>query len=222
MIGGQAVAYWASRYRIAPAGDPITSKDIDFWGSREDLKTLARRLKRPPIFPEVYEMTVWSGAVEVSIAGQTTLVEMLHTVPGLDTNEPEQAAVKEQIEDTAVYILSPVSLVLSKLHALRNFDQQQREDKPHLLISIQASGHYISELLSRKHIRLALQECERLIRTHFLKSTQRLAQEHRFDLLKAIPVSGMEHESHNPAQDLKDQERLRNFLLKRWPTIGNR
>ena len=27
MIGGQAVAYWANRYRIAPANDPITSPD---------------------------------------------------------------------------------------------------------------------------------------------------------------------------------------------------
>ena len=102
MIGGQAVAYWANRYRIAPANDPITSKDIDFWGSREDLTSLARRLNRPPIFPEAYEMTVWVGAVEISVAGETTLVEMLHTVPGLDTNEPEQAAVKEQIEGAAL------------------------------------------------------------------------------------------------------------------------
>jgi len=219
MIGGQAVAYWANRYRIVPENEPITSKDIDFWGSREDLTTLAKRLQRPPIFPESYEMTVWAGAVEILVAGKTTLVEMLHTVPGLDTNEPKQAAVKEHIEGAALYILSPVSLVLAKLHALRNFDQQQRKDKLHLLASIECAAHFISELLARKHVRLALQECERIIRSRSAKAIQRLQQEQGFDLLSAIPVAAMEAETENPAQETANRERLRNFLKKRWPSI---
>src|SRR5688572_25886759 len=134
MIGGQAVVYWAKRYGISAANGPLTSKDIDFWGSRDDVKTLAKRLARPAIFPHAYEMTVWAGAIEISIKGQTTLIEMLHTVPGLDTNEHGQAAVKEELEGGELYILSPVSLVLAKLHALRHFDQERRADKLHLIV----------------------------------------------------------------------------------------
>jgi hypothetical protein len=220
MIGGQAVAYWANRYATTPATDPITSKDIDFWGSRDDVKTLAKRLQRPAIYPNAYEMTVWAGAIEISIKGRTTLVEMLHTVPGLDANQPEQAALTREIQGTELYILSPVSLVLAKLHALRHFDQEQREDKRHLLISIVCSAHYISELLSGKHIRLALQECERVIRVHLLKSTRRLQSEHGFNLLDAIPVAAMKAEMDHSQQNTNDHRRLRNFFEKRWPEVS--
>src|SRR5687767_9602913 len=168
MSGGQAVVYWANRYGATPANDPITSKDIDFWGSRDDVKRLAQRLKRPAIFPHAYEMTVWAGAIEISIKGQTTLVWMLHTVPGLDVNQPDQAALTREIEGTELYILSPVSLVLAKLHALRHFDQEHREDRRHLLTSIACTAKYVSEMLSHQHIRLALHECERVIRVHLL------------------------------------------------------
>lgn len=106
MIGGQAVAHWANRFGTTPTNHPITSKDIDFWGSRADVETLAKRLKRPAIFPHAYEMTVWAGAIEISIKGQTTLVEMLHTVPGLDANQPDQAAITQEIHGTELYVLS--------------------------------------------------------------------------------------------------------------------
>jgi len=222
MIGGQAVAYWANRYSIAPANNPITSRDIDFWGSRDDVKTLAKRLNQQAVFPQAYEMTVWAGAIEIIIQGQTTLVEMLHTVPGLDVNEPDQAAVKRAIQGTELYILSPVSLVLAKLHALRNFDQEQREDKFHLMVSIACSAHYISELLSRKHIRLALRECERVIRARSLKATRRLESQHAFNLLDAIPIAAMKAEADHSQQDTSDHGRLRSFLEKRWPEVLKR
>lgn len=222
MIGGQAVAYWANRYSIAPANNPITSRDIDFWGSREDVKTLAKHLNQQPIFPQAYEMTVWAGAIELSIQGQTTLVEMLHTVPGLDVNEPDQAAVKGEIQDAELYILSPVSLVLAKLHALGNFDQEQRADKLHLVVTIQCSARYISELLSREQVRVALHESERVIRAHFLKPTRRLEREHNFNLLDAIPIAAMKAEVDHSQQDTGDRERLRSFLEKRWPEVSKR
>jgi hypothetical protein len=222
MIGGQAVAYWARRYGITPDGDPITSKDIDFWGSRDDVKTLAKRLERLAIFPHAHEMTVWAGAVEISIKGQATLIEMLHTVPGLDTNERDQAAVKEELESSELYIFSPVSLVLAKLHALGNFDQEQRADKLHLMVIIECSARYISELLSREQTRPALHECERVIRAHLLKPTRRLEREHGFNLLDAIPVAAIQTKADTLPQDAVDHRRLRNFLQKRWPEVSKR
>ena len=41
LIGGQAVAWWAERYGIKAVvkgkDQEVTSRDIDFWGTREDL-----------------------------------------------------------------------------------------------------------------------------------------------------------------------------------------
>src|SRR5687767_11170378 len=220
MIGGQAVAYWARRYGITPGGDPITSKAIDFWGSRDDVKIVAKHLKRLAIFPHAYEMTVWAGAIEISIKGQTTLIEMLHTVPGLDTNEHDQAAVKDELEGGELYILTPISLVLAKLHALRHFDQGHRADKLHLIVSIECSARYLSELLSHEQVRPALHECERVIRAHLLKPSRRLEREYGFTLLDAIPIAAMKAKVDESKGDSRDTGRLRNFLEKRWPEVS--
>src|SRR5258707_9679368 len=59
IVGGQAVVWWAERYRITAAShQPLTSEDIDFWGGRADLKQLASKLGIKPIFPHAYEMSV--------------------------------------------------------------------------------------------------------------------------------------------------------------------
>jgi hypothetical protein len=46
VVGGQAVAWWATKYGINPDSksrvEPITSVDIDFWGGRDDLHELAK------------------------------------------------------------------------------------------------------------------------------------------------------------------------------------
>ena len=43
LIGGQAVAWWAGRYGIKTVVEghdqEVTSKDIDFWGTRQDPST---------------------------------------------------------------------------------------------------------------------------------------------------------------------------------------
>ncbi len=84
LIGGQAVALWAERYGLrGDNGEAVTSADIDFWGSRGDLIRMAKALQRKAVFPHEYEMTVWVGAIPLRIHGRNTLVEFLHTVPGL-------------------------------------------------------------------------------------------------------------------------------------------
>ena len=50
LVGGQAVAWWAERHDIKPLVEgkrlPVSSQDVDFWGSREDLKRLSARSGR--------------------------------------------------------------------------------------------------------------------------------------------------------------------------------
>jgi hypothetical protein len=65
LVGGQAVAWWQQQY--CPSERPITSCDIDFWGYREDLTTLARALGRRAVFPHQYEMTVWVGGIPLEL-----------------------------------------------------------------------------------------------------------------------------------------------------------
>jgi hypothetical protein len=225
LIGGQAVAWWAARYGLGEGkGAVITSADIDFWGDRRDLIALARALERRAVFPHEYEMTVWVGAIPLTIHGKKTLVEFLHTVPGLDTNDPVKAAVKQQYRAKSlkrtIPVLSPVSLVMAKLHALRHFKQDAREDEFHLKISLQSSRGFLMELLEQREIRHLLWNCERLIAASQMKPYRGLEKHYHFEIKSAIPIKEIRSEAHGSRHRNEDRKRLENFAGKRWEQLG--
>ena len=221
------MAWWAARYRLTgKGGEPITSSDIDFWGGREDLAQLARALRRKPIYPNEYEMTVWAGAVELNIKGEKTLAEFLHSIPGLDTPYPEKASVTQTYRAKAVekkfQALSPVSLVLTKLHALRRFGQKDRNDELHLKVCLKSSRLFIAELLAGQDARPALRECERLIAADQSKPYRKLEKEGQFNLLDAVPIAEIQRAADRPDQPPDNRQRLRNFINLRWEQVRER
>jgi hypothetical protein len=225
VVGGQAVAWWAAQYGVSTAGKDqtttLTSADIDFWGGRDDLEELARRLGFEVTFPHEYEMTVWVGGIPLSIQGERTLAEFLHTIPGLDTNDPDRASVEQEFTVPAgsrtLQFLSPVSLVLAKLHALRHFDQKERQDELHLRVCLNACQGFIAQLLRQQAIRAALWNCERLIEAHQRKPNTRLAARYDFNILAAVPVERIREASSDPALDPVARKRLVSFCNLRWP-----
>jgi hypothetical protein len=225
IIGGQAVVWWAAKYGLDVVSknqlEPLTSADIDLWGGRDDLIELAKRLSCKAVFPHQYEMTVWVGAIPLSIKGEKTLVEFLHTVPGLDTNDPDRASVEQDYAVPSgrriLQFLSPVSLVLVKLHALRHFDQNDRQDELHLRVSLETSKAFIEQLLRQQAIRELLWNCERLIQAHHLKPYLKLAAQHGFNILGAVPIESIKAASLDSSLDQALRERLANFCGFRWP-----
>ena len=168
-------------------------------------------------------MTVWVGAIPLTINGEKTLVEFLHTVPGLDTHDPNRASVEQnyatQSGSRMLQFLSPVSLALAKLHALRHFPQEDRQDGLHLRLCLRASHAFIAQLIAQKAVRDALWNCERLVETHYLKPNIKLARQHQFSLLDAIPIEKIAEASGDSSFDESDRKRLANFckiLCRRW------
>ena len=218
------MAWWARKYGITGKGnDLITSRDIDFWGGREDLERMARGMRCKPIFPNEYEMTVWAGAIQLRINGEETLAEFLHSIPGLDTPYPEKASVEQTYREPSVEkvirVLTPVSLVLTKLHALRRFDQKERNDALHLKVSLNASRKFIAELLGEQEARLALRECERLIAAHQSKPYRKLEKQGQFNLLDSIPIAEIKQAADSRVQSPDNRKRLRNFVSLRWDLV---
>jgi hypothetical protein len=229
IAGGQAVSWWSIRYSLA-AGDgpsgkgPVTSSDIDLWGGREDVLALARKLGRKAILPGPYDMTVWSGAVPLEIQGHRSVADFLHTIPGLDTVDDDKASLRQELaagqERIAIKILSPVSMVFVKLHALRHFDQSGRNDLVHLRVCLKAANSFIAELLADNETRSVLSNCERLISLHGFKPTSRLESVHGFRVLSGIPIEAIRDSADNKARPLRDRERLAGFYAKRWPQVA--
>ncbi len=225
VVGGQAVAWWASKYGITGEGDkPITSGDIDFWGGREDLDALARALHRRPILPDKREMTFWVGAVEIRINGEQTLAEFLHVVPGLDIPYPEKASIRQEFSiagvNKTIPVLTPISLALTKLYALWRFNQENRFDALHLEVCLKCSRAFLSELLGQQEVRLVLRDCERLITAHeSSKAFRRLETEYQFSILSGIPVEAMKQASVDRDQSAENRARLSKFLELRWKRV---
>jgi hypothetical protein len=225
LVGGQAVAWWAERYEIKPVVEgkkiPVTSQDIDFWGSREDLKRLAAKMKRRSIFPHEHEMTLWVGAIPLVIQGKQTLAEFLHAIPGLDTNNPDHACVEQMLEGSGkrIQVLSPVSLVFAKLHALRHFDQKNRQDKLHLKVCIEACWHFVSELVRSREVRMALANIKRLVSCHQMSTTRKLEHRCRFNILKGVPIDLLQAAAQSGEQTPENRARLSKFCSDYWPWV---
>lgn len=221
LVGGQAVAWWQQQY--CPSDNPITSCDIDFWGYREDLERVAKALGQKPVYPHKYEMTVWVGGIPLLLKGEKTLVEFIHTVPGIDVITPEKASVLQtfSMDETRkpLLVLSPVSLVLAKLHALRAFVQEQRQDLLHLQTSLLTAHHFIVQLLRDTQIKQVLWNIERLVTVSQIKPYRRLEKEHGFKILSAVPLREIGEVVRNEFLPGDDLNRLHKFLTVRWPQV---
>ena len=224
LVGGQAVAWWAQEY--CPSDKPITSCDIDFWGFADDLNGLARALGQKPILPHKYEMTIWVGGIPLNLKGEKTLVEFVNTVPGLDAFNPEKVSVRQWFSTGAqpkkLLVLSPVSLVLAKLYALRAFDQTDRQDEMHLKVSLVTANRFIDQLLREAKIKQVLWNVERLIAGSQNKPYQRLEARHGFKILSAIPIQQIREAAGGDNLPEEDRNRLRNFQKLRWPQVAGR
>lgn len=222
LIGGQAVVWWAERYgikmEVRGQKQEITSRDIDFWGSSADLIATAKALNAVPAFPDRRELTALAGAIGLSVAGKRTALEMVRAVPGIDSDDPFAVAMEESLDDRKLLVLSPVSLVLAKLHALRHFDQTDRQDLFHLQVSLRTSDLFIAESLPND-LRFALWNCNRLINAHGRKPNQRLETEHAFQILSGIPIGSIRTAAHDPAQPAEARKKLQNFLTIQWPRV---
>jgi len=211
LIGGQAVAWWDERY-LEP-DFPIVSRDIDFWTEREELEAFLKRTELKARYPHRYEMTVLLAVADIAVGGQSSRIEFLHTVPGLDTTNRETVTMEQTLDDARIQILDPISLALTKLHALRNFDQTDRLDALHLKVCIASAHEFLKECLPSDPD-LTLWHVERLAKAALQKRNQRVASEYELNLLDGIPIEQIE----TTATDTQNEKLLR-FLDIRWPQI---
>jgi hypothetical protein len=224
VIGGQAVAWWADRY-LADSVEAVTgskyagSVDIDFWADRDEMEGLARKLHVQPRYPHKYEMTALSGICStLSSKGVTLIIEFLHTVPGLDIPDPANASIQQANRQTKIRVLDPISLLHAKLHALRNFNQEERQDALHLKICHAAIPIFIEEVLARDTSK-ALFYIERVLKAATRSFNIKVSEGLGLDLLKAIPISAIQNAANN-ATSPTDKEKLNNFLSARWKRLS--
>ena len=119
-------------------------------------------------------------------------------------------------------VLSPVSLVLAKLYALRTFDQDGRQDVLHLKTCLVTADQFIKQLLQETKTKQALWNVGRLIAANQYKPYRRLQEKHGFEILSAVPLMQIQETAESNTLPEEDQNRLQNVQSKQWPQVVKR
>ncbi len=137
VVGGQAVNLWAINY-LAPvvAKDTLVSKDLDIVASKEalaDLKQIPGWVFQPRQTRNWLDSRL--GALRsVTPDGRPLLVEILHSVHGLEKSDLDAAAYIKSAG--VVYrVLDPVAMLKAKAANVRDIEQNDsspRQDRLHL------------------------------------------------------------------------------------------
>jgi hypothetical protein len=149
LIGGQAVNYWAERYRTSqPELEellPFTSTDIDFKGTREDVLSIASAVGRKPIFPPRVQMTALAGSIPIKIGNTDSSIEVVRGIPGVPVTR--FVPVEVDFSGQQIRVIDPIALVESKLELLFCVRQNDRQDIRHLKIAILCVRGFLRETL---------------------------------------------------------------------------
>ena len=102
LVGGQAIGFWDS-YFFADERDtpPLTSKDLDFVGSRQDVRGCAQRLDGTAIVATIDDITPSAGVVRfIDAASVVRDIDVMETCFGVDDATLHRTAVEvELLED---------------------------------------------------------------------------------------------------------------------------
>ncbi len=152
LIGGQAVNYWAEQFlerepRLKALG-PFTSADIDFKGTAEDVRLIAKQLALTPAYPPKVAMTALAGVIPLRIGDEPSNIEVVRRVPGVSTGL-EELAIEARWKDKSIRVLNPISLLASKMELVATVPQRKRNDVLHLKILVPCVRSFLENGLER-------------------------------------------------------------------------
>ena len=154
LVGGHAVNLWALIYRerIGPEISrwlPLTSKDLDLFGTVELLESIKSRFGGSfrlsgPRSPVV-------GQLVVNLAGVDRQIDVLREVYGIRRQElgKESASLMIELagESLAVRVLPVIPLFRAKVANLAALDQANRNDLKHVNLMLLVVREYLAELV---------------------------------------------------------------------------
>ena len=219
IIGGQAVNYWATRYLTQETKlsnwQPFTSKDIDFYGNRQDVLRVAAQLRCPAVFPHRKMRTAFAGGIAWPIGTQTARVEFVQRIPGGKAQELEKLAIEHEHLGQPVRVIDPISLMLCKLTLALTVDQNSRRDIDHARILGLCTLAFLRETLrgvetGELPARGWLGATERVLKMAESKIGRRAARELSFPWSSVLPETEISASNH------RQIVRFRMNRLKQW------
>lgn len=152
IVGGHAVNLWAT-YFLSKGVDelaeylPFLSKDLDLVGAKDLLDRLHARLKGKLSRSEP-RSPVLGRLVISSPSGEDLIVEVLHTVKGLDFKELRRT-IDLEAEEVFGRVLMPHLVLKAKIENSVSIDQTDRNDVKHVGMMILSVRAFVGDLATQ-------------------------------------------------------------------------
>ena len=210
LVGGQALAVWASYFQVEPVGalaEKVTL-DADFIGGREVAMKLGSALQWHVYLPTFEDATPQTAKVSMTLPdGGVKQIDFLSAISGLDTARVQSRAAELELPSGArVRILAPLDVLESRLRNLDALPTKRNSmgiAQAELAIAVVAK---FFELLieSGEKVRTVLDAVKRMGQIALDPRLSRVCFEYSLNPLAAVPVSRIK----SPA-----------FQAQRWPQI---
>lgn len=219
VVGGHAVNLWALVFKEQIGAElqanellPLTSKDLDLYGSGGLLAKLAEKFKvRPVINREIRSPVI--GLIYVNIAGKERKIEVLRDVRGVSAVELSKDWLQVQFDEYDARVPLPTVLLKGKMANVVQINQSDRNDVKHVKILLLVAREYLSQVVD--HVESG--KLEPRIGIKALEDV--LAVTRTEDALKCNRTYGIDLRSAWPRDVLAKakNEKIRNFVKFRLP-----
>ena len=209
LVGGQAVAVWASFFNVSvpPGLGAYVTKDSDFLGDRADVTRMAGYTRGAALFPHRRVLTALVGQVKINLSEDAYLnIDVLHRIVGFDdSNGIRRRAQEVELGRARFKAMHPLDCLRSRLENLHKIaEKRDTAGAAQAELAARVVGRYLETMLEAGKERLALKAIEGVAKLAFGAAGRFVFRDFGVDVLDAVPVKRITN---------------RKFLDARWPQI---
>jgi hypothetical protein len=209
LVGGQAVAFWASLFGVPvpPALESYVTKDSDFLGNRADVARIASGMQGAALYPHQRGLTALAGQVRIDLSEHRFLnIDVLHRIVGFDDSDAVRKRAEERsLGEVRFRVMHPVDCLKSRLENLRKLaEKRNAAGAAQVELAVRVVRRYLETVLEEGNERLALRVAENVAKMAVEPAGALVYQGYGVDVLEAVPVKRISN---------------RKFLDVRWPQI---
>jgi len=227
LIGGQAVNFWAEQFLEREpqlkALAPFTSADIDFKGTAEDVRLIAKQLALTAGYPPKVAMTALAGVIPLRIGDEPSNIEVVRKVPGI-SGDLDAFVIETRWQDKTIRVLDPISLLASKLELVATVPQDKRNDVLHLKILVPCVRSFLENGLERVERQEFPARHWMRLANHALKLTtnnraMKLGERYQINWREILPVVAINRSTDEKIKTFRTQQLRQGSKRSRGVTI---
>jgi hypothetical protein len=224
LVGGQALAFWATHYAVKPAGILATAvtTDVDFIGSAKVAANLGRSLGWQLWMPSSNDPSPQVAKLTKTVPGVgIKQIDFLDAILGLQTTRVEQRAVKVTFPNGArIRVLHPLDVLESRVrNILLLTSERNKTSVAQAALAITITRRFLVSMIEeRVDKRIIWDAVERVAKIALNKRLAEASAENKLNPLLAVPVPsapGDKLQSQRWQEILQDQSKLKKRIRHR-------